>query len=415
MSIAQLGQIMFGGGGGNSAKDPGLDEYLKYQFLMKKFYDEKAFEQQQAENIAGLVDKIYGTPETPDEYAPAKPELFPGEEPIQGLWDRVQEGTKATGLFAEPDLNPIQQLMLNREYQMMKSGNPQLQAAMLKDQNILMSNLLPENKVSNSAQIAQDLGLTPGSDAYKNFIREHSMKSGITIDQGNKYISPTDASKMGIPDGKGGYNPLTPGMTWADAQASGAEYRDSLPADSAGKAAMLATAKEQFPVIEQLMFNEDGTYNPKIGGGATALSFSEGIPFFKGAVMSFAETTGKYTPEEIQAANRLANAYEMGIQAITRTETGAAMPQEELANTRARFQPSYYDDDATARQKWMAYQRFIELAAKKLAPTINSPETLVYEVDKLVNEAFRDVGLKSSGTPSKEKFIIGGKSGSFVD
>jgi len=55
----------------------------------------------------------------------------------------------------------------------------------------------------------------------------------------------------------------------------------------------------------------------------------------------------------------LGAAYEQGIQAITRGETGAAMPPEEVENTKKRFQPMPGDSDELKKIKFEMFKDFL--------------------------------------------------------
>lgn len=122
---------------------------------------------------------------------------------------------------------------------------------------------------------------------------------------------------------------------------------DQVSADAASKAQMLRTAKDQIPLVRKLIFSEEGSPNYKNIGLANTMS--GGIP----------HTTGR----------QLASAMEVGIQAITRSETGAAMPKDEVDNTRRRFQPSVMDDDKTVKLKIDMYEDFINGNLKLLDPS----------------------------------------------
>ena len=117
------------------------------------------------------------------------------------------------------------------------------------------------------------------------------------------------------------------------------EKRES--AETVGKIMMMETAKALIPTIEQLLFNKDGTINRK------NLAMSD-IPLVPGS-----------SPMPGTKGAQLAQAMEVGIQAITRIETGAAMPASEVDNTRNRFQPNVWDSDEIVFQKVLSYKFFI--------------------------------------------------------
>ena len=107
--------------------------------------------------------------------------------------------------------------------------------------------------------------------------------------------------------------------------------------EGAAKETMLGVAAEQLPELESYIFNEDGTMNRRNVGAMTAVE--GGVPLSSG--------------------RKPASQMEIGIQAITRAETGAAMPPEEVRNTRRRFQPSLLDTDESAQAKMAMYADFL--------------------------------------------------------
>ena len=109
--------------------------------------------------------------------------------------------------------------------------------------------------------------------------------------------------------------------------------------EQAGKIMMMESAKALLPTIKNLLFDENGKVNwdtvkksniPIIGGS---------VPWAKDA-------------------KRLAQAYEVAIQGITRSETGAAMPAAEVDNTRARYQCNAWDTEDSCVQKFLSLKLF---------------------------------------------------------
>ncbi len=113
--------------------------------------------------------------------------------------------------------------------------------------------------------------------------------------------------------------------------------------ESAGKLAMMKAARTGLPTIENLLFDEDGSPDYTNVGTMWA-----NIPGTEGA--------------------QLSHAYELGIQATTRVETGAAMLPSELDNSRKRFQPKPWDSEKVIKAKWEVYQGFINGTIKLLDP-----------------------------------------------
>lgn len=124
--------------------------------------------------------------------------------------------------------------------------------------------------------------------------------------------------------------------------------KDKLNAGDAAKAAMVLTAKENVEDIKGLVYNKKGKVDwgniaqakvPLVGGT---------IPFTKG--------------------RELGVRMEFGIQAITRLETGAAMPPQEVENTRKRFQPVIGDTEEIVKVKLKMYEDFMSRTIKLIAP-----------------------------------------------
>lgn len=119
--------------------------------------------------------------------------------------------------------------------------------------------------------------------------------------------------------------------------------QDRESTQEAGREAMFQTARNAMYGLDdsgekvsesifELAFNEDGTMNKRNVGSAQI----GGVPWTKG--------------------RELGQKMELGIQAMTRSETGAAMPPSEVSNTRKRFQPSVWDSDGLARIKLEMYE-----------------------------------------------------------
>ena len=119
--------------------------------------------------------------------------------------------------------------------------------------------------------------------------------------------------------------------------------RDVLASESAGKTQMLRTAKNQITLIDGLMFKDGAPNYNNIANASFNVPRTEG--------------------------RKLRAAMEVGIQAITRMETGAAMPPSEVDNTRQRFQPSILDNPQTVNLKWQMFQEFLDGTLKLVDPT----------------------------------------------
>ena len=123
--------------------------------------------------------------------------------------------------------------------------------------------------------------------------------------------------------------------------------------ETAGKEAMIDVAQTFTPMINSLVFeggDPQGEVRRDVLAGKAAVQM--GLP-------------GVMAPE----GAKLWTSMEPGIQAITRIETGAAMPPNELENTRRRFEPNLTDPDDVIRLKLMGYNMFLSNAKKYLNPT----------------------------------------------
>lgn len=148
------------------------------------------------------------------------------------------------------------------------------------------------------------------------------------------------------------------------------------PGETASKKAMLRGAMRFLPTIDKTLFSGGNVIRGKINRSALAESAAERI------------LPGALLPE----GQQLNNAYEYGIQAITRTETGAAMPAEEVKNTRIRFQPSFTDSDRVIRQKRLAYELFLNDATKYMDPQAPITGNWNVDVDAALSDAEKKLG-----------------------
>lgn len=103
--------------------------------------------------------------------------------------------------------------------------------------------------------------------------------------------------------------------------------------------AMIETAKAQLPMIKSLMYNPDGSVNWNNVRNSNLLATGKAVPGTEGWQLSVA--------------------LENAIQAITRAETQAAMPQAEVNNTRGRYQCSSFDSQESCVQKDLSLRMFV--------------------------------------------------------
>ena len=271
----------------------------------------------------------------------------------------------------------------------------------LEDRSDLRADLAKDaGQMSNSMRIAKELH-PDDIEAQRAFVEQHAMKAGVKIDQGDKFLTVNDLGKLMLPNG----DPVPPGITWDQAREMGVVLRDAVSGETAGKLGMLQTSQELFGVIDDLMFDEEGNPNTENIRNAFLIGLDptpgEGI-----AKMGLELFGGREAADE---AGRLYQAFETGFQALTRTETGAAMPPEEVENTKRRFRPGPLDSDAEVMQKYNAYKSFVNNAIRLMRPTEGKGKTygddtaaLSADLNRLADQALISAGYtggsKEAGT-----------------
>jgi len=179
---------------------------------------------------------------------------------------------------------------------------------------------------------AKSQGLIDPDMSYQSFV-EMKKQSPVNVNFGDGSFKVSEGFMLKDPaDPSKGVTPIPGGP------------KDALAGENAGKTQMLRSAAEQLPLIKSLIFNADGTPNYTNIGYASA-----NVP----------KTEGR----------KLRAAMEVGIQAITRLETGAAMAPSEVENTRKRFQPSVLDTDEIVKLKFEMFNDFITGAIKLIDPS----------------------------------------------
>jgi hypothetical protein len=191
----------------------------------------------------------------------------------------------------------------------------------------------PEQRTSLAKNL-ELAGIDPRSPEGIKIITESITKPGVKIDL-NKGVDFKIPNGFMLDKKNGkilGIKPIPGGP------------KDTLTGENAAKAQMLRTAQKAAKGINKFVFDEDGTLNR-----TNLFNASFGTP----------GTAGR----------ELRNKMEFGIQGITRSETGAAMPESEVDNTRERFMPSVFDSVATAKLKLQMFNEFIGGTLKLLDPT----------------------------------------------
>lgn len=262
----------------------------------------------------------------------------------------------------------------------------------LKDRSGLRADMAKDQaQWSASKRLAMEL--FPGDiDKQQAFIQEHAMKAGVSIDQGEKYVSVSDLGKLMDSNG----NPLPPGITWDEARSMGAVLRETETADKAGKLTMMQTAQGLFSKIDDLMFDEEGNPDTETIRNAFAISLdpTPGEMLSKVGISLFGDE------QKASDAGNLYQAFEQGFQAMTRTETGAAMPPEEIENTKRRFRPGPLDSDEEVMQKYNAYKFFINNAINLMRPQKGQAKrygdnvaALSQDINRLADQALIQAGV----------------------
>ena len=191
-------------------------------------------------------------------------------------------------------------------------------------------------------------------------------------------LNTNDLAKWSVPNEEGGWKDPTPGMSMVDIGNAGGRMKTQLAPGDVGKYMMLKGAQEEFNTIEGI-YDEDGELDEKILFELTAQDWDPtGII---GAKMSSSK------------GQQIFGALERGMQGITRTETGAAMPAEEVHNTKKRFMPKMGDKKANVAAKIRAYKYFINNAVDLMNPQgLNrnqmTPEQATAAMNKAVDKSF---------------------------
>lgn len=180
----------------------------------------------------------------------------------------------------------------------------------------------------------ESAGIDPKSKVGKDIIIKSLTKPGVKVDinKGLDYKIPNGYMLLEENNPSKGVTPIPGGP------------KDSLSGENAGKAQMLRTAQKAAKGFDKLVFNKDGTLDR-----TNLFNASWNTPGTQG--------------------RELRNQMEFGIQGITRIETGAAMPESEVDNTRQRFMPSMFDSVKTARLKINMFREFLGGTLKLLDPT----------------------------------------------
>lgn len=274
---------------------------------------------------------------------------FKDEQLSQGPVPEAQMAMNA------PALSGIEQFN-ERRRAMMQSANPALQEqAMAMQRTGYKPPAAPDNPNSYEEYIRTTA--QPSSEGYQKFLQEKQKASGTTIKMGADGqhivgdIVPDDVKV------RYGFRPEDT-VIWGK---EGPKILDitSMAAGDAGKAAMTKTALEQIPVYKEHMYSPDGTIDQDVIKAMAAMN-------------TFGKYTGPaigvFSPELRQRAEDSKAALMTGMMSITRTETGAAMAEEEIKHTMERFWPQATDGASVQAQKLRAYEYFLTNVESMLDP-----------------------------------------------
>lgn len=234
---------------------------------------------------------------------------------------------------------------------------------------------------ANSIQeynFAKSQGFAGTYEDWKKMTRQTIMEG--------KPTSVSDLNNLMFPQGSPGFEQygarIPYGLDNATLAELGAVTRDEMTGEMGGKLQLLRTAQAEFPTIEKSLFSEPGVFDNKKLWEMVALDFSDLNSFWA-------------SPESQDAMV----GFEIGKQAITRVETGAAMPDTELDNTAKRFVPKPWSSNQTNMLRWRAYQHFINNAEKLIDPIrANVPEAdraavATKNVNDAATKVLRDFGV----------------------
>ena len=165
--------------------------------------------------------------------------------------------------------------------------------------------------------------------------------------------------------------------------------------ETIGKWAMLNTALQGMDEAESFMFNKDLAGNIDYTN-PNMKNIRDAFITEKDPTSAVGKLSKLITSKEGQ---QLASLQEKGFQAITRIETGAAMPPEEIENTKSRFQPGPLDSHEEILEKWRAYKFFISSAVHMIDPNISDPARATAAINSAVDYAFANYSKDDAKAP----------------
>lgn len=264
-----------------------------------------------------------------------------------GILDKLGHGANSI-MFGQngqsaPNPNNLG-LLNNQQIGMLKALPPDVAMQLLG--KVVENQFTQQGADSPMGKLASDLrnGLITDEQYQQAIQAMMPASTNTTIDMGGKWITPADALKMR--DANGQMPPV--GMTWDQAKLGGYQVYNEKPPETVMKQQSLSSAAKLLPKLDSLIYDKKGAVDR-----TNLFNSSIGTPGTKG--------------------KDLDQMFEVGIQAITRGETGAAMQPSELANTRKRFQPSFTDSDEMIATKLQLYKEMISGSLKLIEPSADGP------------------------------------------
>lgn len=339
--------------------------------------------QRNANAMQDVLDSMNAPAQKPVSYdvQPTSPTKAAGAGDILNALTQSPEA-KAMKASQKPDMTPLQRQRA-MAIQMISSPNKYVQSQGFDMLAKYQATATLDNRTTSIKDYeygqAQE-GATPVSfSKWKT-----NQKSKMFEAAGDKPMPYSELSKYMTSDGQN----LPYGTTPNQAKEMGVVIRKNQAVGDAGKTAMLSTAEGAFPIIDEHMFDDNGEIRESVMYGMSAI---DNLPLGLGNL-----GTKFLAPD----AQKVYNAFELGMQAITRTETGAAMPPEEIDNTKARFMPKPTDTDESKRQKLKAYKYFITHASDLIDPTRaeNKGLTPMQRMKRAEEKAFKSVNSNRSNS-----------------
>ena len=320
-------------------------------------------QRRQAKKMAGMADEIYGTAGDPNTLAPTG-QMMMGQGMMQNLQNTGDPGTPSTGLFDSG--KPMEQRLMELNKRMLASGEPGFQDQWSGNQRAMQGQLMGRLKAMELAKYdtanptagpyeknLNAMGMKRGDPGFNEGMKEQMKKSKMVIDPQDVPFTTSELKQYERPDGS-----KPTGGTPRTRKSEGWVFSQEVSPEDAGKIAMIDTANKYIPNIDSILLDADGNVRPQSADALARYNTIARIPIVGDwAATNFSEAD----------TQKMAHAFELGIQAITRVETGAAMAASELQNTRARFMPVYGEAPEVTLQKLNAYKYFIKTSRKRIS------------------------------------------------